>query len=39
MRKPLETPLKRGFPTEGGVELMGFGGKIDGSPIVFSKNP
>lgn len=39
MEKLLETPSKRGFPTEGGVESVGLGVKIDGFPIVFSKDP
>ena len=39
MEKLLETPSKRGFPTEGGVESVGLGVKNDGFPIVFSKDP
>ena len=39
MEKLLETPLKRGFPTEGGVGSVDLGGKINRSPIVLSKDP
>ena len=39
MRKLLENSSSMGFPTEGGVESVGLGVKIDGFPIVFSKDP